>query len=149
MQGYFVNLLKTISLKLNEVTVQFFFQVLCCWGCSPWVSEDAWCLCCLIVQCRGLTLQAPDHTQPQAGGSASSSGGRSPGSPGRPASFPLYSEAVKFVNHRWVGCAVGLYGSLAMLRLPSNAACSWKIKGSRWIPLSSSFCFQRTPPLHS
>lgn len=27
-QGYYVNLLKTISLKLNEVTVQFFFQVL-------------------------------------------------------------------------------------------------------------------------
>ena len=25
-QGYYVNLLKTISLKLNEVTVQFFFQ---------------------------------------------------------------------------------------------------------------------------
>lgn len=50
MQGYYVNLLKTISLKLNEVTVQFFFQVLCCWGCSPWVIEDAWCLCCLIVQ---------------------------------------------------------------------------------------------------
>lgn len=27
-QGYYVNLLKTISLKLNEVTVQFFFQQL-------------------------------------------------------------------------------------------------------------------------
>ncbi|GAB4821885.1 hypothetical protein N2152v2_008931 [Parachlorella kessleri] len=46
--GYYVNLLKTISLKLNEVTVQFFFQQL----------------------------------------------------PGGGASFPLYTEAVKFVNHR-------------------------------------------------
>lgn len=28
--GYYINLLKTISLKLNESTVQFFFQVILC-----------------------------------------------------------------------------------------------------------------------
>lgn len=47
--GYYINLLKTISLRLNEATVQFFFQA---------------------------------------------------GGPGTPASLPLYSEAVKFINHR-------------------------------------------------
>ncbi|EFN58069.1 hypothetical protein CHLNCDRAFT_14802, partial [Chlorella variabilis] len=55
--GYYVNLLKAISLKLNEVTVQFFFQ---------------------------------------AGGPRP---GSSPATP-RPASFPLYTESIKFVNHR-------------------------------------------------
>ena len=45
--GYFINLLKTISLKFNSSTVQFFFQ------------DD-----------------------------------------GERSSFPLYAEAVKFINHR-------------------------------------------------
>lgn len=46
--GYFINLLKTISLKFNASTVQFFFQ------------DD-----------------------------------------GERSSFPLYTEAVKFINHRY------------------------------------------------
>ncbi|KAL4427887.1 hypothetical protein ABPG75_001976 [Micractinium tetrahymenae] len=61
--GYFVNLLKTISLKLNETTVQFFFHA----GGPP--------------------------------GGGRGSGGASPGA-SRPASFPLYTESIKFVNHR-------------------------------------------------
>ncbi|KAH7616713.1 hypothetical protein Ndes2526B_g08810 [Nannochloris sp. 'desiccata'] len=64
--GYYVNLLKTISFRLNETTVQFFFR---------------------------------------AGGHANGDGGTTPISPGTPsssppASFPLYTEAVKFVAHR-------------------------------------------------
>ena len=59
-QGYYVNLLKAISLKLNETTVQFFFQ------------------------------------QGSGGGGG---GGRSPRAP----TFPLYTESIKFVNHRSVG----------------------------------------------
>ena len=64
--GYYVNLLKTISFRLNETTVQFFFR---------------------------------------AGGHSSGDGGRALNSPGAPmnslpASFPLYTEAVKFVAHR-------------------------------------------------
>lgn len=47
MLGYYINLLKTVSLKLNSSTVQFFYQ------------DD-----------------------------------------GEHAAFPLYTEAVKFINHR-------------------------------------------------
>lgn len=65
-QGYYVNLLKTISLKLNETTVQFFFHA----GGPP--------------------------------GGGRGTGGASPGA-ARPAAFPLYTESIKFVNHRWVG----------------------------------------------
>lgn len=54
--GYYVNLLKTISLRLNEDTVQFFFK-------------------------SGIT--GPEETTPRG-----------------PPSFPLYTEAVKFVAHR-------------------------------------------------
>lgn len=53
--GYYINLLKTISLKLNKATVQFFFR------CDVAVDTD--------------------------------------GGP-RPASFPLYTEAIKFLSHR-------------------------------------------------
>lgn len=60
-QGYYVNLLKTISLKLNENTVQFFFQA--------------------------ATPRSP--------------GGGGGGTP-RAASFPLYTESIKFINHRRV-----------------------------------------------
>jgi protein CLEC16A len=67
--GYYVNLLKTISFRLNETTVQFFFR--------------------------------------SGGGGSSGDGSTTPTSgPGTPsstmlaASFPLYTEAVKFVAHR-------------------------------------------------
>ena len=55
--GYYVNLLKTISLRLNEDTVQFFFRA----------SQDS---------DNGTQLLSS------------------------PPSFPLYTEAIKFVSHR-------------------------------------------------
>lgn len=61
--GYYVNLLKTISLKLNETTVQFFFQ-------------------------GGTAVGREGSSAREGGGSA------------RAASFPLYTESIKFVNHR-------------------------------------------------
>ena len=64
--GYFINLLKTISLKFNASTVQFFFQ------------DD-----------------------------------------GERSSFPLYTEAVKFINHRYISLQVSRAGSHLQIRLES------------------------------
>ena len=61
--GYFINLLKTISLKFNASTVQFFFQ------------DD-----------------------------------------GERSSFPLYTEAVKFINHRYM--SVSVRSTVAGFHLP-------------------------------
>ena len=122
-QGYYVNLLKAISLKLNEATVQFFFQ-----EASP-----------------AVPAAVPAVPAAAAGGGAGAGGGEASGAPpspgkggaaaggGRPASFPLYTESIKFVNHRCAAglVAAGLGGSGgACMQLAVHAGCVMV----RWTP---------------
>ncbi len=51
LQGYYVNLLKTISLKLNEVTVQFFFQQLPGGGASFPLYTGTYASACALCRC--------------------------------------------------------------------------------------------------
>ena len=90
--GYYVNLLKTISLRLNEDTVQFFFKDhMAAAGRSPRQATP------MDEEKNGnfTLIDTSDNNggvlpplSPSAAASSSSS------------SFPLYTEAIKFVAHR-------------------------------------------------
>ena len=77
--GYYINLLKAISMKFNESTIQFFFQ-----ACT--LLHELNC----EIKCN--TLLNHWHLQEEKG----------------PNAFPLYTEAVKLLHHPdgLVGAAV-------------------------------------------
>ena len=76
--GYYINLLKAISMKFDESTIQFFFQ--------------ASTVCVLLLQHLAQNVFKPSHMQEERG----------------PDAFPLYTEAIKLLHHPngLVGAAV-------------------------------------------
>ena len=70
--GYYINLLKAISMKFDASTIQFFFQA------RPATCPAAQCLGCLTCRARPCAALQEDR-----GADA----------------FPFYAEAVKFLRH--------------------------------------------------